>query len=77
MSRTTDAMIDEMNKENTVVLRPGEVWQPFSATEEKCPVVKQHEKEKTPAECRYHQWVDVLLFRTTVTECKKCGILRE
>lgn len=25
----------------------------------------------------YHDWQDVLLFTSTVTECKKCGITKE
>ncbi len=73
MSKMKNLMIDRMNKENTIILRPGETWQPLSTTKIQCPIVK----EKKPEECKVHIWVDVLLFRTTVTECKKCGKLRE
>lgn len=77
MSKMKNIMIDKMNEESFVVLKPGEVWEPSVRNEQKCPTVKQQEKTTKPEDCKYHDWADVLLFRTTVTECKKCGKLKE
>ncbi len=78
MSKMGNLMIDKMNrKEEFVVLQPGEVWTPLSQTEKKEEVPPEPKKTLNPEDCKYHDWVDVLLFRTTVTECKKCGKLKE
>lgn len=79
MSKMGSLMIDEMNrkKEEFIVLQPGETWSPLSHTEKKEEVPAEPKKRLKPEDCRIHEWADVLLFRTTVTECKKCGKLRE
>lgn len=76
MSKMGNLMIDQMNNERIVILHPDEEWTPGMFTGEQCPIVEQV-KEKKPEDCRVHDWVEVLLFRTTVTECKKCGKLKE
>jgi hypothetical protein len=69
IQRFKDQVIDAMNesKDETVILRPGEVWTPRAVTETKT----------EPPACNVHIWHKVTLFRTTVEECKKCGKLRE
>ena len=67
MSRMGDKMIDELNKDGFVVLQPGEVWTPGMSTE-----IKIDDNN-----CSIHIWQKVTLLTTTVTECKKCGKLKE
>jgi hypothetical protein len=67
--RPKNQVIDQMNedKENFVILQPGQVWTPGIATETKV--------EDGP--CTFHVWHKVELFTSTVEECKKCGKLKE
>lgn len=66
--RIKDEVIDQMNasKESTVILRPGEKWEPLA-----------NKVETNPEEKCYHIWRKVTLFSSTVEECEKCGVLRE
>lgn len=57
----------ELANGGIITLSPGEIWLPGTATEVK----------EEPKQCVIHDWHDVVLFRSTVTECKKCGKLKE
>lgn len=60
------------DSDKSIVLGPGDIWLPTGAIQS----MTEPKKEESE-ECKYHVYVDVLLFRTTVRECKKCGKLEE
>lgn len=69
------------SKDSTIILKPGEIWDPWQR-KVVMESIERHEKEDTekklkPEDCKYHDFVDVVLFRTTVRECRKCGKLDE
>lgn len=66
MSKTTDMAIDKMNESKTIVLGPHDLWIPDNTVK----------AESKPEPC-LHDWHKVLLFTSTVEECKKCGKLRD
>lgn len=53
-----------------ITLSPGEVWIPQEYADE------ETKTEEKPKHC-FHIWQDVELFRSTVTECSKCGKLKD
>lgn len=66
MSKMGNLMIDKMNQqqERIIVLPAGANWKPYNFTE-------------TQDNFCYHMWQTVVLFTSSVEECKKCGILKE
>lgn len=59
--------IDELNRQREnvkiITLSPGQIW--------------GVNKTEVKSEVCYHDWKEVVLFTSTVTECKKCGEKRD
>lgn len=69
-----------MSKNFEITLSPGDIWLPqgtiqtiLNKNDENVPEDKKIEEK----DCVCHIWHEVTLFRSTITECKKCGKLRD